>query len=95
MPKKKMYHVNWEMIDEKIKEENITMGELSKLIGKAETYYSKMRRKDNGLPKDSILCIAELLEISPRELTCRDNEKETDEVERKGTREDSVQFLIQ
>ena len=95
MPKKKMYHVNWEMIDEKIKEENITMGELSKLIGKAETYYSKMRRKDNGLPKDSILSIAELLEISPRELTYRDTEEEAKKIADKATKEVSVQFLIQ
>lgn len=95
MPKKKMYHVNWDMIEKRRTEENLTMGELSKLIGKAETYYSKSMRNNNGLPKDSILSIAELLEISPRELTCRDDEEEAKKIADKATKEVSVQFLFQ
>ena len=95
MPKKKMYHVNWDMIEKRRTEENLTMGELSKLIGKAETYYSKSMRNNNGLPKDSILSIAELLEISPRELTYRDAEEEAKKIADKATKEVSVQFLFQ
>lgn len=93
MSKKKMYHVNWDMIEKRRTEENLTMGELSKLIGKADTYYSKSKNNNNGLPKDSILSIAELLDINPRELTCRNDEVE--KIVENATNPVTVNFLIQ
>ena len=92
MPRKKMYPVNWELIESKREEEHLSKKDLSLLIGRGHNYISKMIRQGNGLPKESILSIAELLGLSAKEIT--DMTVKTVRVEKKTESDGVITALI-